>query len=316
MKEKLNDKERGVLIFMIEEYFKTTHNFRGIGEVNGLAKKKVFITPYSFIDFANSFNLENLLCSSTISHKNIECTDISKVGHTGIHSEENDNIMKYAGLKNETFSKIPNMGFPEIKNNYLIKTNTAKSYLNDSDLSDIRSINEFGKEDFFSEQNIKAIIEKYKQITRYLGENKCSNNWNNNSSDKWFFINFFPSSYYVQKKYIFGQKYIGPSRKMMDYIHLNHEPFIRIFSNQREGCSINSISKKNKFKTIFHLNQDPGVYYYHHTSSFGSNQLSIEQLCILFTLIIQNKKISVKVCNKNKITDNQVKQFIKYLNSP
>ena len=36
MKELLDDTERGILIFMIEEYFKTTHNFRGISEVNRL----------------------------------------------------------------------------------------------------------------------------------------------------------------------------------------------------------------------------------------------------------------------------------------
>ena len=60
MKE-LSDEERCILIFAIEEYFKTTHNFRGIDEVNDLAKNNIFITPYSFIDFANTFNLNNLL---------------------------------------------------------------------------------------------------------------------------------------------------------------------------------------------------------------------------------------------------------------
>jgi hypothetical protein len=42
MKNLLSSEERGVLIFLIEEYFKTTHNFRGIEEVKNLhyAKKK------------------------------------------------------------------------------------------------------------------------------------------------------------------------------------------------------------------------------------------------------------------------------------
>jgi len=251
MKEVLNSEDRGILIFMVEEYFKTTHNFRGVSEVNGLADKNILITPYSFIDFANSFNLDNLLTTKTVTHKDIENGDISGVGHTGIHSLKNDNMSKYSGLTNETFSKIPSKGFPEIKNNFSIKTNPAKNYLDDSDFSDLRSINEFGKETMFPEQSIGKIIKRYSVITNTLGA--CTNNWNNNSSDKWFFVNFFPSDYYTQKMYFNGSKYITPSIRSIIHIKLKHDPFVRIFSNQKEGCTINSIGKKNNFKTIFHL---------------------------------------------------------------
>jgi len=250
MKETLNSEERGILIFMIEEYFKTTHNFRGVEEVNGLAKNNIFITPYSFIDFANSFNLNNLICNTTQIHKKTECMDISKVGHTGIHSEENNNIMKYAGLKNELFNKIPNMGFPEVEKGY-IHTLPTNKHLVDSDLEDIRLINDFGKEDYFPKESKKEIIKKYKQISQYLDGNKCTSTWNNSNANKWFFINFFPSIYYVKKGYLNGHKYITPSYKLMKVVRLNHEPFIRIFSNQKEGCTVTSITKKNNFKTMF-----------------------------------------------------------------
>ena len=251
MKELLNSEERGILIFMVEEYFKTTHNFRGLSEVNGLSKKNILITPYSFIEFANSFNLGNLLSTKSTHHEKLETADLSKVGHTGIHSRENDNIVKYSGLNNESFNKLPGKGFPEIKSDFSIETNPPKKYLDESDFSDLRSINEFGKEELFSEQNMEKIIKRYSGITKKLGA--CNNDWNNNSSDKWFFINFFPSNYYIQKMYFNGKKYTTPNIKSINFINLNHEPFIRIFSNQKEGCTINSISKKNNFKTIFHL---------------------------------------------------------------
>jgi hypothetical protein len=255
MKELLNSHDRGILVFMVEEYFKTTHNFRGVDEVNGLAKKGILITPYSFVDFANSFNLNNLLCQKTQTHKNLKRGNLSKVGHTGIHSKENDNMMKYSGLNNEPFSKIPSEGFPEIDDNFSIKTTTAKKFIDESDFSDLRSINEFGKEELFPEKSMKNILERYSGITNTLGV--CDNNWNNNLSDKWFFINFFPSNYYTQKMYFNGKKYVTPNIKLIKHINLKHEPFVRIFSNQKEGCTINSISKKNNFKTIFHLRRPP-----------------------------------------------------------
>jgi hypothetical protein len=253
MKELLNSEDRGILIFMVEQYFKTTHNFRGVSEVNGLAKKNIFITPYSFIHFANSFNLDNLICEKTVTHKILESGNISKVGHTGIHSKENNNIMKYSGLNNETFSKIPSKGFPEINDSFSIKTKPVKSYIDKSDFLDLRSINEFGKENPFPKLNTEKITKRYSVIANTLGA--CNNDWNNNSFDKWFFINFFPSNYYIQKMYSNGNKYITPSIKSINFINLNHEPFVRIFSNQKEGCTINSISKKNNFKTIFHLSR-------------------------------------------------------------
>ena len=59
IKELLNDVERGVLIFLIEEYFKTTHDFRCVDELNSLTERNININPYSFIDFANTFDISN-----------------------------------------------------------------------------------------------------------------------------------------------------------------------------------------------------------------------------------------------------------------
>ena len=61
MKELLTDEERGILIFLIEEYFKTTHDFRCYEELNGLHGEGILINPYSFIDFANTFDSEIVL---------------------------------------------------------------------------------------------------------------------------------------------------------------------------------------------------------------------------------------------------------------
>ena len=310
MKELLTSEERGIIIFMIEEYFKTTHNFRGVQEVNKLAKNNMFITPYSFIDFANSFSLHNLLTASTKSYKKLEHLDIRNVGHTGIHSEENDNIMKYAGLHNEIFSKIPNIGYPEVKSNYII-TLPAKKYIDDSNLEELRSVNEFGQEEHCS-KNIRVLFKKYQVLADYIdGTHKCDDTWNSKNPNSWFFINFFPSVYYVQKKYIENNRYITPNKGLLNYIHLNHEPFIRMFSNQKEGCSVSMISKKNNFKTLFSFANN---------NSFGSTLPKINDICILFKVfmedyILKNKKPSPRGIKRKigSITLKEITSFIKYI---
>jgi hypothetical protein len=52
LKNMESDQLRGTLIFLIEEYFKCTHNFRCVDEVNAIQ----FITPYTFVDFINNFS--------------------------------------------------------------------------------------------------------------------------------------------------------------------------------------------------------------------------------------------------------------------
>jgi hypothetical protein len=308
MKEKLNDEERGILIFMIEEYFKTTHNFRCVEEVNQLAKNKIVITPYSFIDFANSFTLNNIISNNLKIYKETECESISNVGHTGIHSEENNNIMKYSGLdKNEMFNKIPYHGFPEISGGF-IKCVSAKENIESFD--DLRKINEFGKENHFSKPS--QLIKKYQQIANHIdGINKCTNVWNNKNANKWFFINFFPSIYYVQKGYLNKGVYTTPHVKFMKQITLNHEPFIRIFSNQKEGCTVSSISKNNNFKTKFQINFSKQNY------SFGYTLPSMNKLCQLFkavtALLLKNKKVTEKSIKVKGVSSSEINNFYRAL---
>jgi hypothetical protein len=52
-------------------------------------------------------------------------------------------------------------------------------------------------------------------------------------------------------------------------IFLPHEPFVRIFSNKKEGCTVNTIGKNNKFKmgeTVFKTRTS----HFTQLSSFGT----------------------------------------------
>jgi len=271
MKQLLTSEERGVLIFAIEHYFKCTHNFRGVDEVNNLSKNNIFINPYSFVDFANTFQINNLLSQKETTYKKCELLDIKKIGHTGIHSEENNNIIKYAGIENHSFSKIPNMGFPEIVEVNNIKCNKLKNYILPEDLNDVCSINNRGIEGKFK-CKLSEIIKKLNKISTSFNEVKCKTIWNNNPN-AWFFVNFFPSNYYINKNYFIKNKYITPPNKN-NIIFLHYEPFIRIFSNRKEGCSINTIGKNNKFEI--------GKKIY---NSFGKSNNEITYLLNLYKII-------------------------------
>jgi hypothetical protein len=246
MKKLLTKEERGILIFMIEEYFKTTHNFRGTDEVNSLSKGNIFITPYSFVDFANTFDLNNLLSAHKNKHHTVPFISISKTGHTGIHSEENNNIIKYAGISDQGFSKIPNGGFPEVDDKSFV-TSPLKNYLTTEDLEDLRSISEFGVESSIPKYKITQLIEKLTQICHKFNNTKCNTVWNNNPN-AWFFVNFFPSEYYIKKGYLRNNKFVVPDKKLAKMMYLNHKPFIRIFSDKNQGCTVNAIKEKSNFK--------------------------------------------------------------------
>ena len=239
MKELLTETERGILIFIIEEYFKTTHNFRGVSEVNGMARKKHFINPYSFVDFANTFSLEKILCNKTNHEINPEISTIDTIGHTGIHSEEN--IHKYS-FGNQPFTRIPSFGFPEIDSNS-ISTLSLQEYLTSDTLKHLRKISASGVE-YDLKLSKKEVLEQIKIICAKIENIDCAIPWNNKSNISWFFVNFFPSNNFKTKKHYLN-KYITPSLKHSVSLHYN--PFIRIFSNQKEGCSINTIAKKNNF---------------------------------------------------------------------
>jgi len=303
MKKMLNSAERGILIFLIEEYFKTTHGFRGVSEVNMLNKKKINITPYSFIDFTNNFDLVNILSSKTIKHTSPVNETVDKIGHTGINSE--NNIGKYS--VNETFSKIPNVGFPEINENTIVNL-PMKDYLSPDDLNELRSIDIDGQESILNIKKIKEILDKIKVVFNKFETVNCNITWNN-KKNAWFFINFFPTIYYKQKGY-FNGTFKTPDVSIEEILKLDHDPFIRIFSNKNEGCSINKIGKINHFKvgknkkltqtTSFKMGNTKFKQ-----SSFGISTLTNQQSHILYALLTNN------LISKKKMN---LTQFVNKLN--
>jgi hypothetical protein len=265
IKELLDDEERGILIFLIEEYFKTTHAFRCVDDLNKLQSKNITINPYSFADFANTFDIPNLLTVEEKVYKNHKDLTISETGHTGIHSKKNRFYL--GGLEHtHVFSKIPNMGCPELDGK-CIKTVPVAEYIDDYD--GLRSINEFGEEhDPSSKIKIKKMLEKLKMIEKDFESTPCNIEWNSNPN-AWFFVNFFPTEYYVNTRYRKGGKYIIPEENHPE-LRLKHEPFIRIFSNSKDGCKITHIAQKHNFNTnkVFNIGST-----HHQNSTFGTIDL-------------------------------------------
>jgi hypothetical protein len=253
----LSDTERCILIFAIEEYFKTTHEFRDCDEVTNLAKNGTLITPYSFIHLANNFKLANLKQTAEKSYQKLPVLTIDRVGHTGIHSEEglhggNRNYYAGFGSENEVFSQIPPLG--SIVGNKVCVQKFCK-IISTEDLSDIRGINCSGKENDYIKFKGKKDFENklYSLITKFdnlpfdntYNEENCDPKWNNEKNpDAWFYINFFPSNVYQNKCYLKNGKFICPKKES---IQLNSDPFIRIFSTKSTGCKIKDIKEKNKF---------------------------------------------------------------------
>ena len=241
IKELLDDRERGILIFIIEEYFKTTHNFRGVDDVNKLATKNIFINPYSYVDFVNTFDLVNLLNAKKFVHTSVLTEHTKNIGHTGIHGE--NNIEKYS-FGDSTFSRIPNIGFPDI-NGHKIENQCLKDYIKKEDLKEIRKISTKGDEDSVKIKDINEVIDKLHKIFEDFDSKQCEIAWNNHKN-AWFFVNFFPSNNYREHDYIRNNIFITPVKNIP--VTTDVQPFIRIFSNKKEGCTVNQIGQANKFK--------------------------------------------------------------------
>ena len=272
IKELLNNTERGILIFLIEEYFKTTHNFRCTDELNQLAEKDIMINPYSFDDFANTFDIINLLETQKRIFKTSKDLFINKTGHTGIHSKKNKQMGEYVSKIPQKFSKIPNMGCPEVEDN-CIKTTPLKNYLTKDDLNNLRSINAMGQEESIGKKNISELLDKLKKINLNFNNVPCNIEWNSNPNT-WFFVNFFPTQHYIDGRHHNGKKFIIPEIKAQG-LYLEQEPFIRIFSNTKDGCNVQNIAKTHEFKmksktfnkATFHIKNPK-----HKISSFGKRK--------------------------------------------
>ena len=242
MIELLTDTERGILIFMVEEYFKTTHEFRCVDELNDLGKN---VTPYSFVDFANTFDLSNLLSDKKMVVKQSKDVPVYKTGHSSIHSKRNIKLYAPGVKRNETFYKIPNVGFPSISDDKVI-TQPIKKYLSQDDLENLRKINKSGEEDTFNAKNINDLIVKLKKISKDFDTVPCSIEWNSNPN-AWFFVNFFPTQHYLNQTHQRKDKFVMPEKQTNEIFIKGQEPFIRIFSNSKTGCKITKIAQTHNF---------------------------------------------------------------------
>jgi len=275
MKKLLNSKQRGILIFLIEEYFKSTHNFRGTQEVKSLKTRKININPYSYVDFINNFDISNLVSTKTVFHK----------------KPKND---QHFGNK---FSKIPNIGFPEMENNYITNI-PMKDYISPEDLKRVNPINANGDE--ISSISLKNVLSSFKQILKVFKSKKCKSSWNSNNPNSWFWVNFFKSDQYPNKEPV---------------VTLSEAPYIKIFSTSTDGCTLSQISKINKFESPIKSIR---------ANTFGESEITPQQRFLLYSFIMKESGNLVENINdyisKNKlkipnITQDQVNNELMKLNN-
>jgi len=77
---KITNQERGLLVSLIETYFKSTHGFRNIEYNYKKCKKerdhKAICFPSDWVTFANNFRLNNIISQSNKCTKNLSCAGI------------------------------------------------------------------------------------------------------------------------------------------------------------------------------------------------------------------------------------------------
>jgi len=283
--KELTDTERGVLIFIIEEYFKCTHNFRCVEEVNELSKKGFNISPYSYIDLINNFELSNVILSKQIKVK------------------KSNNVLNTFG---ESFTRIPNIGFPDL-DSFKIKNVPLEKYIRSSDLDYLYLIDKHGKDignvDNPKSKNIKLIKKTLKSLFKKFNSKKCKRLWNN-EPNLWFHVNFFESEYYKNKNY-FDNKYISPTISDISDLQLTENPYIKIFSDSKEGCSFTQIANNNNFK--FGNNSFKTIKN-SRPSTFGNSKLN-ELHYLLIIYFIENDIDSTEsliIYANRYITDNNI----------
>jgi hypothetical protein len=287
IKRLLNPEEIGVLIFAIEEYFKCTHNFRCIDELHKIKNK---INPYSYIEYINNFDLSKL------------------------HLNSNTRAIK---------ESIPSFGYPEIQRNQ-IKTVNIDEYIKRYGLSELRQIDQLGKEkDNRKIKSDSGFIRIFKQVLRKLNVEPCTNIWNN-KPNSWFYVNFFPSEYYNKKMYLSnGLNYKNPNVSELNYTYVvNTEPHIKIFSNSSDGCTVSQISKINNFKIV----TTKGSFTERRKSTFGNVNETVtprERYIILFVYYLNqtdsieslylkiNNFIRINKIINNKISKNKIQNELK-----
>ena len=277
IRTKLNDTERGILVFLIEEYFKHTHNFRCVEEVNTFSKKGVYINPHSYVDLINSFELNNII-------------PLKK--------------QKKTSKKNSVGSaQLPKNGFLTYSlSSGKIHTNPFYENLSDKDLSNIYEISSKGEElkKISPRPTINYIKSTLQNIFSKLNEFKCTNRWNNtseNNKNLWFYISFYETDYYKSGDFFDKQEkvYKVPNSKILPSVKLNpsNQVHINIFSNNSGGCSIREVEHVNKFSTSVEKSSKK--------STFGNQYLTPEERYIFYVFVFythKNKKVNIKKISK------------------
>jgi len=291
--KKLTKEQIGVLIFIIEEYFKTTHNFRGVEDVEILNDKKIIITPSSYVDFINNFDLINLRNAKTIFHK--------KSKH-------------HVDSFGERFTRIPNIGFPELKDGAKIANLTMGQYMKYNEIQELRNIDPEGNEYKSTVKDIEHLVLVFKEILEIFNTNECNVTWNN-KPNSWFFVNFFPTEYYLSKMFNDGHSstYRSPSREDLHLLQIKETPYIKIFSNKKDGCSTEEIRKINNFKIVQNTrntrNTRNGVKLQQNT--FGESDLTSQQIILLIKNMELNPNSGLfEISKKLGISDSQINKLL------
>lgn len=257
-----SNRSRGILIFLMEEYFKCTHNLRCHEEVNNFHKKNIKINPYTYVNYLNHFNIESLFINKKV-------------------ILENNKL-----INNDNSTIIPNNGFIEISED-TINLLPINKYITVDDLDNIYSINNEGLEMSKIKISIPELLTEIKSIIKYFEIKKCTTVWNNDPG-KWFYVNFFPTIYYSNGMYIANNKHISPQQNK--YLSLDNDSFIKIYSNSSDGCNINAMEQISKFSKVINKKNK--------LSTFGKVILNSNQRYLFYKLLINT---SGNIFNNNYI---------------
>jgi hypothetical protein len=293
IRENLSDDERGILIFMLEEYFKTTHNFRCVEEVNKLSQTRQFINPYTYIDFVNNFELKRLM--------SLKDTDLSKK-----QLKQGDN-----------FSKLPSTGFPEVSGNK-VSSSPFNKYLTKDDIQSIDLIGADGSEKgVLSNKSMQDIMKTLKVVFKKLNEVNCINRWNNqsdNNKNLWFYMKLFESEYYKNNCFFdkHNQVYTSPKSIYIKQITPKSETkvYLRIFSNNKDGCSIKQVEEKNNFFGNSAITKTS-------KSTFGYDEITPKQKHLLYTYIFKQNHggVTLTALKKSGLTNYRIKREVMSINT-
>ena len=274
--ENITDEERGFIIFLIELYFKATHNFRGVEEVNELNKHDININPYTFVDYVNKFTLGNLLENRPYSFGK------------GIRKEKKANTV---------FSNFPNSGILQYEDG-IIQTLPLKSYLTDSDLHDIYNVNKYGQDHGSINKNEELVeanrlLKRKNEIISKIEGKECSAVWNNNNLNSWFYVNFYPSKAFNGVKinnklnyyFLKNNKFVYPPSSVYKMLVSPPDEHIKIvvFSTKKSGCSMQELTDSHK-ELVRSKKQ---------TSTFGNFNLSNKDKVNIYLMFLDNKRYNV-----------------------